>query len=291
MSGIYGTIRPANINPSTDVEIYYFYRPTRGTSDENFSAFKKLDESVLVKSSVETVEGTTDLMGMYNLRLPLSEFNKKGFYTIYIKPKEYIIELNDVSVLAAYPNVKGVVINSTEIDNIKDLTGYRLEYFDTNGMRTETTRLITSSNLCEPILVTVTDNYPKTTRYKLNASGSNLLFCTLTPSTAPSYKPNTNPYIGVPGGKVALSNTKFNPVMIEVEMIDHDADTITNMLEGDQVRDRDNGIITTYTADKQIYHQYECFTMKNSNGEPLYDVKRTRTDIDASQAYDNVVKE
>lgn len=290
MSGVYGTVRPANINIETDVDIYYFYRPTRGTNDDNFSGFKALDKSVLTKSNFENNGTSIDLMGMYNLRLPLDIFNKKGFYTVYIKPKEYIIELDDVSVLAAYPDVKGVVINVSKVPGVKDLTGYRLEYFDANGNRTDTTRLITSCNSCEPILVTVIDNYPKTTRYKLTGT-NNLMFCTVTPSTASSYKPNTVPFIGIPGGKVALSNTKFNPVMIEIEMVEHDVDTITNMLEGDQVRDRDNGIITTYNKDKEIYHQSECYTVKNSNGEALYDVKRTRTDIDASQAYDNIISE
>ena len=50
MSGVYGTIRPANIDVLRDVEIYYHYRPTRGTLDEVFGEdFKRLDNSCLVK--------------------------------------------------------------------------------------------------------------------------------------------------------------------------------------------------------------------------------------------------
>ena len=291
MSGVYGTVRPANVNPLRDVEMYYFYRPSRGTSDDEFGEFKKLDSSCLVKSTCNGENGAVNLMGMYNLRLPLDKFNKKGIYTIYIKPKEYKIKLYDVRVLAAYPDIKGVVINSKEIDDITDLTGYRLEYFDANGERIETVRLITSSNPAEPILVTATDNYPKTTRYKFTDTSSNYLFCTVTPSSSSTYKPNTNPFIGVPGGEVALSNTKFSPIMLEIEMVEHDAETLTYMLEGDQVRDRDNGVITTYNSKHEIYHQADYYTEKDSLGEPLYDVKKKRDIIDPSQDYGNVINE
>lgn len=288
MSGVYGTIRAANIDPLKDVEIYYFYRPSRGTTDDDFTSFKKLNSDLLVKSQDENGD---NLIGMFNLRLPLDKFNKKGIYTIYIKPKEYIIKLYDVSVLAAHPDIKGVVINSYDIDGITDLTGYRLEYFDGSGNRNDVTRLITSSNHAEPILVTATDNYPKTTRYKLTDTSANYLFCTVTPSTFNTFKTNTNPYIGVPGEEISLSNTKFNPVMLEIEMVEHDAETLTYMLEGEQIRDRDKGIITTYNKNKEIYQQVEHYTLKNSNGEPLYDIKRVRDDIDASQEYDNIIKD
>ena len=124
-----------------------------------------------------------------------------------------------------------------------------------------------------------------------NSVSSNYLFCTVTPSSSSTFKPNVTPYIGVPGGKVALINTKFNPVMIEIEMVEHDAETLTYMIEGDQIRDRDNGIITTYNKDKEIYHQADYYTIKNSNGAALYDVKKTRENIDPSQDYGNIVIE
>ena len=38
------------------------------------------------------------------------KFNKKGFYTIYIRPKEISHTITDVSVLAAYPDVRGIVL-------------------------------------------------------------------------------------------------------------------------------------------------------------------------------------
>lgn len=289
MAGVYGSVRSANFNPLTDAEIFYYYRPTRGTVSESFKGFKKLSSDCLVPTT-EEASGTT-ILGLYTLKLPLDKFNMKGFYTVYIRPKEIETTLDDVSVLAAYPDVKGVVINlnKPELKGVIDLTGYRIDYFDDNGDRTETVRLITSCNRAEPVMVTVADSYPKSTRYRLTDTAAGLAFCTVTPSSANSFKPNVNPYIGVPGGKVMITNTKFNPVLLEIETIDHDADTLTYMIAGDQVRNRDKAIITTYNDDKEIYMQQDYYTVKNQLGNALYDVKRQRTTIDGSQTYDNVI--
>lgn len=289
MSGVYGTIRPANLNIDQDVEIFYFYRPTRSTDSEDFlDGFKKLDSSsCLVEAEAE---GMGQLFGMYDLRLPLDRFNKKGFYTVYIRPKEIEERLADVSVLAAYPDVKGIVLNmnSSGLRGIDDLTGYRVDYCD-GDKRTDITRLITSCNRCEPVIVTIADSYPKTQRYRLTDTGSKFAFCTVTPSSSSSFKPNVTPYIGTAGCKVIISNTKFSPVMLEIEMVDHDADTLTYMIEGDQVRDRDKAIITTYNEDKEIYKQQDYFTVKDSLGNALRDIKRNRTTFDGDQEYDKVV--
>lgn len=286
MSGIYGTIRPADINISEDAELFYYYRPTRSTNDSDFRGFKKLDSNCLVKSSMESGDTTANLLGMYDLRLPLDKFNKKGFYTVYIRPKEIICELKDVSVLAAYPTVRGIVVSINDV-NISDLTGYRVEFLDNTGKRNGNACLITSSNRSTPIMTT-NDTTP---RYRLDDSSSSYLFCTVTPSTASSFKPNSKPDIGTAGQKVAIINTKFSPVMFEIEMVEHDADTLSYMLEGDQIRDRDHALITTYNDDKEIYHQHDYFTIKSSLGTPLYDVKRKKETIDGTQKYDNIINE
>ena len=294
MSGVYGTIRPANVEPSKDVEIYYYYRPTRSTSSDEFNlGFKELDSGYLVQSNMESGTTSVPLLGMYNLKLPLSEFNKAGFYTIYIKPKEYPLNLVDVSTLVDFPNIKGVIINKQDIGGINDLTGYRIEYYDEDGNRTDKVRLITSSNPCKPVWITVTDSYSNPKRYQYTNSTSNLLFCTVTPCTVGSYSPNTAPDIGTgisDKDRVVVSNTKFNPVMLEIEMVEHDAETITYMLEGDQIRDKDNAVITTYNTDKEIYQQYDYYTIKSNLGKPLYDVKIKRDTIDTDQEYDNIIK-
>lgn len=288
MGQLYGTVRPSNVDIDNDIEMFYYYRPTRGTDDESFSdGFKVLDNFNLVQS--KSSEG--NIIGLFELRLPVDKFNKKGIYTVYLRPKEVVTNITDVSVLAAYPDIKGVIfnLNGEGLNGITDLTGYRIDYFDDNGERTEVSRLITSCNRCEPVLVTISDTYPKATRYRLVDSSSNLVFCTVTPSTASSFKPDVTPFIGVPGGKVVISNTKFDPKLIEIEMVDHDADTITYMIEGDQVRDRDNAIITTFNEEHEIYKQQDYYTVKDELGNPLRDVKRNREYIDPTQNYDNTI--
>ena len=298
MSGVYGTIRPANIDPGTDVDIFYHYRPTRGTLDEVFGeAFQTLDSSCLVKSSGMDEGNEITISGLYSLRLPMDLFSKKGIYTIYIRPHEYALRIEDVSILENYNNpvVEGIVINAGDVNGNTDLQGYRVEYYDDNGELTDTVRLITSSNAAMPVKVSLGDNYMRSTRYRINnINSSNLLFLTLTPSTASSYKPNSAPSPGYVGQLIHIINTKFNPVMFEVEMVDHDADTISTMLEGDQIRDLDNGLITTYDENKQIYKQHEYYTLKSKNGTPLFDVKalKTASEIDSTgQAYDNIIEQ
>lgn len=284
-SGVFGSIRPANVNPSIDVEILYYYRPTRSTTSSDFSGFKSLNPSeVLIQSKTES--GST-IQGIFDLRLPLNQFNRKGFYSIYIRPKVLKAKIVDVSVLASYTNVKGLVLNLNDGDlasaGVTDLTGYRIEFSDGSS------RLIKTCNRCEPTIVNTGDGYPKTTRYNLTDTSSDYVFCTVSPSSSPTFKPNASPYIGTPTEEISVINTKFTPQLLEVEMTENDADTISYMLKGAQVRDRDNGIITTYNDENEIYQQFDYYTVKNKLGEALYDVKKPRTNIDGDQDYDNVI--
>ena len=79
--------------------------------------------------------------------------------------------------------------------------------------------------------------------------------------------------------------------MLDIEMVDHDADTISTMLEGSQLRDLDNGLVTTFNDDNGIYHQSEHFTLKNKEtGTPVYEVKQNKMNsIDYSQTLDDKV--
>ena len=291
MAGLYGTVRSAKIDPQKDAELFYFYRPNRSTTAEDFSKFKRLDASNLVPSEAE---GLNDVLpGMFNLRLPLDTFNDTGIYTVYIRPREYMTNLQDVSVLADYPEIRGVVINKGAVGDVTDLTGYRVEYFDAStNKRTDRAFIITSCNFCKPIWVSVTDSVNMPKRYQYTDSSSNLLFCTLTPCSYGDYSPNVAPNIGtgIPEKDlVAVINTKFSPVMVEIEMVEHDAETITTMLEGDTIMDHDRAIMTHYNDNKEIYQQYDFYEQKNSLGEPLYSVKRKRENIESSEDYDNIV--
>ena len=296
-SGTYGIKKPAFIT-SADVDMFYYYRPNRASEASDFKTFQRLDSSLLSNSKAPMDDGNdtiSDLIGMYDLRLPLNLFGKVGIYTVYIKPKEIYGNIVDVSTLAAYPNISGIVIDATGFSSTNNsvfangnLTGYRVEYFnDDNKTRTDFYRIITSNNKCEPVAQNMNDSTAKGIRYRFNDS-SNLVFCTLTPSMEMSFKSGSKPYIGKVGQKIALVNTKFNPVMLEIEMVDHDADTLTTMLEGDQIRNRDKAIITTYNEDKEIYMQQDYYVIKSKLGNPLYEVKKKRNNIDTDENYDNI---
>jgi hypothetical protein len=289
MNGVYGTVKPARIKAS-DVEIFYSHSPSRAVNNDEFSNFKQLDSNLLVASNASTNNGQIQILdGLYNLRLPLSVFQEKGIYTIYIKPKEIKAQIKDVSVLAAYPDVKGIIISKP--DHLDDeslwtngkLVGYRVEYLGDEG-KYDYTRIITSNNLCEGTLQSPTNSTEKSTRYRFTDNGTEkLMFCTLTPSTSNGFKPNTLPFIGNVDQTIYLVNTKFSPIMLEIEMVDHDIETLTYMLEGDQLRNLDKGLLTYFNDEKEIYQQFETFELKDTLGNPLYHVKQKKNDITASE--------
>lgn len=286
-NGTYGTRKPANINISEDVEVFYNYRATRGVAAGEWEPLEP--NSVLTKASFS---GGT-LCGMYNLRLPLEKFGNKGIYTIYIRPKEITgVTIVDVGNLTGnYSNIRGIVLNIPEgLNGFTGLTGYRVEYVDIEtGERMDDYRIITSSNKCEPVSqnATVGSAMQKSVSYRLNDS-SYLLFCTVTPSTPMSFNNNTLPFIGKTGQSIILSNTKFNPVMMEVEMVSHDADTISTMLEGSQLRDLDHGIITTFDSEGNIYHQAAYGNITNPDTGMNVDFKIKYDDMFIKTEQDNL---
>lgn len=297
-AGVYGTTIPSRIT-SNDVDIFYAYHETRNSDSVENAVFTKLPSSILSDVLYDGETGMTDniLEGMYNLKLPLQYFNRKGYYSVYIKPKEYPVVISDVSTLSSYPNIRGIVLDSTVItdDYIKNklitnnsLVGYRIIYLNDNGQREDYFRLITSNNRCEPVIQTSNDSSNKSYTYRYNES-STLTFLTLTPSSAPSFKANATPFIGKPTQRILLVNTLFEPVMLDIEMTDHDVSTLTNMLEGSQLRDLDNGLITTFDSNNQIYSQAEVYTIKDSaTGKPMYEVKKNKNNaIDFSQTLED----
>ena len=289
MNSTYGIVKPSLIDPSQDVEVFYHYRPSRSSEDSSFKQFKKMSDvsSIFSNSEFENTDETDmRLPGMYNLNLPVSIFGKKGIYTIYIKPKEIRCTIKDVGSLAAYPDVKGIIIDMNDVENqalfdADKLVGYRVEYFEYEGSglrRQQYYRLITSNNMCEPVSQNLTSANTNANGYRFNGSGS-LCFVTLTPSTSPSFKSNSKPYIGTPNQKIVITNTKFDPVMIELEMVDHDIETLSIMAEGEMVRNLENGRVSTYNFEGEIYKQMEFFTVKdNYTKNNVAEVKTDKSD-------------
>jgi hypothetical protein len=112
----------------------------------------------------------------------------------------------------------------------------------------------------------------------------------VTPSSAPSSRPNVIPFIGDPGQKIILTNTFFNPTTVEVEMVEHDASTLAHALYGDQTKAITPGIYTIYDNNKNIYKQYNLYEVKDEFNETLYEVREERESIDETLNLGNITE-
>ena len=295
-NGVYGTNIPTSISNdliANYVDIVYSYSRTRNSTDVEGSKFEKLSSDNMknvVLSKSETNDNMVD--GLYNLKLPTDIFGKKGFYTIYIKPKEIPVTIMDVSTLHDFPTVRGIVIDlkaiPTELKGDASvnngLVGYRVIYRNNDGTRSNELRIVTSNNKCEPVVNVSTTTNSKTYSYRYNEN-STYTFITVTPSMPLSYKAISTPFIGKATQNIYLVNTLFEPICIELEMVENDIDTVTNILTGNQLRDLNNGLLTTFDKDNNILVQHEMSTLKSSEtGTPQYEVKENRSEnIDFTQ--------
>lgn len=300
-TGTYGIVRPADILP-TDVEIFYSYSPNRDSLGDN-KLFPLDPNLVLIpmNNPNNTDPNLFELFGgLYTLKLPVTNFGAKGFYTIVIKPIEIRTTIVDVGVLSAYPDIKGLVFDLSSIDakflpkfENNGLVGYRIEYLNPNpnGNNVKINnffRVITSNNRAEPVNQNLSDTNQKAIRYRFN-DNSTLTFSTVSPASASNVKPNALPFIGQPNQNVIITNTFFNPVMIEIEMVEHDIETLAFALFGNQSKSLEDGIYTIYNFTNQIYKQYNLYEVKDQfSGKPLFEVREQRNNIDFSKNFNNI---
>ena len=297
--GTYGITRPADMSPE-DVEIIMHYTESRDVTD-NY-VMKNLDASTILTPyfhNSNTNGNTNELLGgLYNLRLPANEFNKTGIYTLYLRPAEIRTSILDCGVLSALPNVKGIIVDLNNVDPQfrnkfvnQGLVGYRVEYLNNDGTKIPNFyRIITSSFYCEPVTTNLTNSSQKTIRYRYVDSGSDLLFCTVSPSSAPSNKPSATPYIGQPDQDIIITNTYFNPITIDIQMSEHDIDTLAIALYGNQTKSIEDGIYTLYDPSNNIYKQYNLFEIRDEFNNLLFEVRQDRGDnIDFSKNFNSVV--
>jgi hypothetical protein len=285
MNNTYGIVRPSTLDVNNDVEIWYNFKPNRYTNDSQYSTFTQVEDVTSMLSSAKIDDDTsTVLNGMFNLSLPVSIFGNTGIYTIYIKPKEIECEIKDIGALAAYPEIRGIVLDTqsiteqTTLFQSDNLVGYRIEYLDTNGNneRQDMYRIVTSCNKCEPVSQNLTSANTNSNGYRYNESGT-LCFITVTPSLSPSFKPNATPYIGTTSQKIIISNTKFDPISIEVEMVEHDVESLWTSMNGNTIRSLDNGLVTVYNDNNEVFTQHEYYTLKdNYTTNDKYEVKKDR---------------
>jgi hypothetical protein len=302
--GSYGIIRPADVSPE-DVEILYHY--TSGRTSTSAVTLKKLTSTDILTPVYHNTETTDDadapdveiLGGLYNLKLTTDDFSELGVYTLHIRPKQIRTIIQDCGVLASLPSVRGLIIdlsNVPETDRNKftpqGLVGYRVEYINPtdNQKITNFYRIVTSSFYCTPITSNLTSTTQKSIRYQYSDQATNLMFLTVTPSSAPSNKPNTVPFIGSPSQKIILSNTFFNPTTVEIEMVEHDATTLANALYGNQSKAISSGIYTIYDNNNNIYRQYNLYEIKDDFNETLYEIRENRPDIDETLNFDTITQ-
>lgn len=299
--GTYGTIRPADVSPE-DIEIILNYTPSRDLTD-NF-VLKKLDATNIIRPYFNNGQtgGNSNieiLGGLYNLRLPATEFNQLGIYTLYIRPAQIRTVITDCGVLSALPNVKGIVVDLNNVPQqfvnkfvSQGLVGFRVEYLNDDGTKIPNFfRIITSNFYCEPVLQNLTNTSQKAIRYRYVEGATNLMFCTLSPSSAPTNKANAVPFIGQPAQNIILTNTYFNPVTVDIEMVEYDASTLAIALYGNQTKSIDDGIYTIYDSDNNIYKQYNLFEIRDEFNELLYEVRQDRGDnTDFSKNFTNIVQ-
>jgi hypothetical protein len=297
-TGNYGTIRPSDVSPE-DVQIVMVYTESRDET-QNFVMTTLNAQDVLRPYFNNNATGgsTVEILGgLYNLKLPADQFNKLGIYTLMIRPAEIRTVITDCGVLSSLPNVKGIVI---DLNNVpaqyrnkfvnQGLVGFRVEYLNSDGTKIPNFfRVITSSFYCEPVVQNLTNTSQKSIRYRYVEGATNLLFCTLSPSSSPTNKPSATPYIGQPNQNIIITNTFFNPITTEIEIVDQDISTLAIALYGNQTKSIEDGIYTIYDSNNNIYKQYNLYEIKDQFNSLLYEVRQDRGgNIDFSKAFNNI---
>ena len=297
-TGNYGTIRPADVSPE-DVQIVMVYTESRDDT-QNFTLTTLNSQDVLRPyfNNANTGGSSVEILGgLYNLKLPADQFTKLGIYTLMIRPAEIRTIITDCGVLSSLPNVKGIVIDlnnvPTEYKNKfvnQGLVGFRIEYLNPDGTKIPNFfRIITSCFYCEPVVQNLTNTIQKSIRYRYVEGATNLIYCTVSPSSSPTNKPSATPYIGQPNQSIIITNTYFNPITTEIEIVDQDVSTLAIALYGNQTKSIEDGIYTIYDANNNIYKQYNLYEIKDQFNTLLYEVRQDRGEnIDFSKAFNNI---
>lgn len=299
-TGIYGTVRPADMSPE-DVEISVFYQANR--ESENSRIFKLDSGNLIPINNPNNATSSFEIFGgLYTLRLPTTDFSDKGIYTIVFKPLEIRTKISDCGVLSSFPDIKGIVFDTTKpgvsdflskFEN-NNLIGYRIEYLtNTSSLEDKkiknTFRIITSNNKAEPVNQNLSDTSQKAVRFRFN-DNSTLVFCTVSPSSPTNVKPNILPFIGSTNQDVIITNTFFTPFALEIEMVEYDIESLAVGIFGNQTKSLEDGIYTIYNFNNDIYKQFNLFEIKDRfDGKPLFEVKENRfNNIDFTKDFDQI---
>jgi hypothetical protein len=78
--------------------------------------------------------------------------------------------------------------------------------------------------------------------------------------------------------------------MVEIEMVEHDIETLAYGIFGNQSKSLEDGIYTIYNFNDNIYKQYNLFEIKDKfTGKPLFEVREERTNIDFGKNFTNII--
>jgi hypothetical protein len=299
--GTYGITRPADMSPE-DVEIIMIYTPSRDYTAE--PVVKKLNAAQVLTpyfNNSNTGGGTNEILGgMYNLRLPSNEFNQIGIYSLMIRPVQIRTTLTDCGVLASLPSVKGLIVDVNNVPSAfrnrfvsQALVGYRIEYLNDDGTKIPNFyRIVTSSFFVDTVQTPPSAANINSLRYRYidSPAARNLVFMTVSPSSSPSNNPGAVPYIGQPNQNIILTNTFFNPFMVEIELAQYDLNSLAIALYGNQTKAIDTGLYTMYDSENRIYKQYNLFEIRSDFNDLLYEVRQDRgNNIDFTVSFDNII--
>jgi len=284
--GIYGTKKLASVD-FNDVDILYAYSASREVVGD--LQFQPMYGSI-TENELRKLAGVD---GAYKLRLPATIFNRLGFYTIILKPKTFQTQIIDCSIVVTNTDTeiqtsdKGIVIPKLNFQDTGSLIGYRIEYIDENGIKIKNFhRIITSSDLVS-VSVSSQSSQPNNATYSLDPNGTNL-FLTVSPDENSRISNQQQPSLGSAGQQILISNTFFDPVMIEVEMVDQNIRTLGRVLTGNSIRDNLTGRLSYFDEQGNLWKQYLMTTRKNQFGTGEIDIKRELSDIDFNQTFNDL---
>lgn len=286
--GVVGNSRPSDVSVE-DIETFYTYTPDR-------TVIPNLVQKLNSNDIITELTFEDNITGLYNINLPATNFSEIGIYNIYLKPKEIKLKISDCGVISSQPNVKGIIIDLdqypefTNKGNSNDLAGYRIEYFDSDGEKIRNVfRIITSSNRCIPENNNNTNPNEAATRYRFTENAnSNLLFLTITPSNPTSIRPTIDPFMGSPEQDIVITNTFFKPILMEIEIVEHDEQTLAIGIFGNQTKSKKDGIITYYNTNNEIYKQFDVYSIEDPNNNERVEVKSERDDIDITKNFEDL---
>jgi len=285
--GVFGSKKLADVTKD-DLDILYSYSSTQ--EQVGGLVLKPLFDNI----SPADFQKMFGADGIYRMRLPAAIFKDLGYYTVLVKPKTFETQILDCSfIVSSVANQvevsrRGIVIPNLKINGGNSLVGYQIEYFDANGQKIRNFfKIVTSSDLVSPSTNTNTAN-PGSKTYTLDPNGA-FLFLTVTPDEGGSISTTQGTNIGKQGQTISISNTFFDPVMVEVQMVDQNIKTLSYGIYGNSTRDLETGIYTIFDETGKIYKQYTLGQKKKLTSNGIVDFRQIRDNVNLNLTFNDII--